>query len=50
MKWETSIEHKEVMVVIYEEIGPTCCNYFFTISQNQNGVCMNTTYSNHNNQ
>ncbi len=50
MKWETLIEHKEAMVVIYEEIGPKGYNYFFIISHNQNGVCMNITDSNHSNQ
>jgi hypothetical protein len=50
MKWETLIEHKEAMVVIYEEIGSKGYNYFFIISHNQTGVCMNTTNSNHSNQ
>ncbi len=49
MKWETLIEHKETMVVIYEEMGPRGYNYFFIISHNQNGVCMNTIDSNHSN-
>lgn len=50
MMWETLIEHKETMVVIYKEIGPKGYNYFFTISHNQNGICMNITKSNHSNQ